>query len=283
MVKIILCPLLFQQAHSYTLSIGSVFKNEGRFLKEWIEYHRLVGVEHFYLFNNHSDDDYLTTLQPYIDSGVVDLFEFPIECTDVDKHLAFQTSSYNIAVGVAKKESKWLAIIDLDEFIVPIYENTITEVLADYEEYGGLVVNWQLFGTSNVYEVPKDKTMVETLLLKAPADYAENGFIKSIVRPTRVANCHDAHIMTYKKGFFSVNTERMRIYQSINPVIIGRLQINHYWTKDEKFLYEVKIPRRNGWQEGLDGILNRAARINKEVDTTIQRFVPALRKRLGYP
>ena len=36
----------------YKLSICAIFKNEANYLKEWIEYHRMVGVEHFYLYNS---------------------------------------------------------------------------------------------------------------------------------------------------------------------------------------------------------------------------------------
>ena len=42
------------QNHStkkHQLSICAIFKNEAKFLKEWIEYHRLVGVDHFYLYD----------------------------------------------------------------------------------------------------------------------------------------------------------------------------------------------------------------------------------------
>lgn len=33
----------------YYLSVCAIFKNEGPILKEWIEYHLLVGVDHFFL------------------------------------------------------------------------------------------------------------------------------------------------------------------------------------------------------------------------------------------
>lgn len=34
----------------YYLSIGAIFKDEARFLDEWIEFHLGIGVEHFYLY-----------------------------------------------------------------------------------------------------------------------------------------------------------------------------------------------------------------------------------------
>ncbi len=53
------------------------FKNAARFLPEWIEFHQIVGFEHFYLYNNNSTDDYLSALRPYRDEGSVTLYEWP--------------------------------------------------------------------------------------------------------------------------------------------------------------------------------------------------------------
>ncbi len=59
------------------LAVAAIFRNEAPYLAEWIEFHRLVGVEKFYLFNNLSADEYLTVLQPYIDDDIVELIEWP--------------------------------------------------------------------------------------------------------------------------------------------------------------------------------------------------------------
>ena len=41
-----------KQQKKYTVAVCAIFKNESVFLKEWLEYHLLIGVEHFYLYNN---------------------------------------------------------------------------------------------------------------------------------------------------------------------------------------------------------------------------------------
>ena len=41
----------------YFISVACIIKNEGPYLKEWIEYHKLIGVEHFYVYDNESSDD----------------------------------------------------------------------------------------------------------------------------------------------------------------------------------------------------------------------------------
>ena len=50
---------------SYILSIGAIFKNEAPYLKEWIEHYLARGVDHFYLINDNSDDNYLKILNQY--------------------------------------------------------------------------------------------------------------------------------------------------------------------------------------------------------------------------
>lgn len=54
---------------AYSLSVCSIFKNEAPYLREWIEYHLIVGIEHFYLYNNNSEDNFEEVLRPYIEKG----------------------------------------------------------------------------------------------------------------------------------------------------------------------------------------------------------------------
>ena len=60
------------------MNVLAAFKNEAPYLKEWIEFHLMVGFEKFFLYQNNSTDDYMSVLRPYIDSGVVDLTEWPL-------------------------------------------------------------------------------------------------------------------------------------------------------------------------------------------------------------
>mgnify|MGYP002522247983 CR=1 FL=1 len=58
----LLRPFLLQRpsyTKKYRISICGIFKNESRFLKEWMEYYVMIGVDHFYMYNNNSEDDYL--------------------------------------------------------------------------------------------------------------------------------------------------------------------------------------------------------------------------------
>lgn len=54
----------------YDLSIMAIVKNE-KYIQEWIEYHLLVGVQHFYIYDNESTDGLKDRIQKYIDDGIV--------------------------------------------------------------------------------------------------------------------------------------------------------------------------------------------------------------------
>ena len=64
------------RSKKYKVAICAIFKNEALYLKEWIEYHKIVGVEHFYLYNNNSEDNYEAILAPYIQDGTVTLTQW---------------------------------------------------------------------------------------------------------------------------------------------------------------------------------------------------------------
>src|SRR6185295_2887675 len=61
----------------YNFSICSVFNNEAKFIKEWIEYHKLIGIDHFYLYNISSSDRYMKEINSYIKEGLITLIHWP--------------------------------------------------------------------------------------------------------------------------------------------------------------------------------------------------------------
>ena len=125
----------------YKVSIGAIFKNEALYLKEWIEFHRIVGVEHFYLYNNNSDDNYREVLEPYIKRNIVTLVDWP-------KNQA-QIEAYKDCIHKYAKETRWMGFVDIDEFVVPRKTDNIYDFLQAFEnKYGAVKLYWRMYGTS---------------------------------------------------------------------------------------------------------------------------------------
>lgn len=247
------------------IALCCVFRNEAVWLKEWLEYHRLIGVDHFYLYNNLSSDEYLTVLLPYIQEGIIELYNYPKEKFDIGD----QVIVYNHALDLARGENSWLLIIDTDEFIVPMQDDSLKCYLARHANASGLIVNWQVFGTSYVHDLKPGELLIEKLLYRAPPWHEINAWHKSFVQPTEVVRCHNAHYCVYH--------ENASVY---NPSI-SEIRIHHYSMRTERFLYEVKLPRITKWSENafnVEKLLAFVAVANSEYDDSIVRFVAPLKQ-----
>lgn len=137
----------------YKYSICSCFKNEAPYLKEFIEYHILIGFEHFYFYNNNSEDNYREVLQEYIEKGIVTLVEWPI--------VPCQQPMYENWYVTYRHETQWVAFLDLDEFICPIKAHTIDEWIKPFERYPLIMMYWRMFGTSGIIESDTSKLVTE--------------------------------------------------------------------------------------------------------------------------
>lgn len=268
-----------KNSYKYELAMCAIFRDEAPYLKEWLEFHKGVGIQHFYLYNNLSKDQYREVLAPYIKNGEVELFDWKHTYTNVKEWSPIQRDAYNDAIKKASGKAKWLAILDLDEFLFPTETDSLIEFLEDFEEFGAVCANWLMFGTSHVAKIPQDRLLIETLLLRAPIDYEQNIHVKSIVRPERVFTCGGPHFCKLRKNYKQVNALKEPFEGARSPTIdVSKLRIHHYWTRDEDFFYRVKLARRQGWQEGREGGLKRLLVLNQERDETILRFVPSLRE-----
>lgn len=274
--------------YKYQLAVCAIFQDEAPFLKEWIEFHKLVGVEHFYLYNNLSEDNYLEVLQPYIVSGEIELFQWPYVAVEETERswLKIQCGAYFDGIQKSRGKVKWVAFIDLDEFLFPVEKESLNVVLNSFEneKIGGVVVNWQSYGTSFLAKLPADRLLIEALLYKAPVSYSQNYKIKSIVRPERVANSINPHFMIYKKGYSQV-TENGVICKGMfsRKISVNILRINHYWSRDEEYFFTKKIARKLEKfykNETVEDFLKRVENSNQELEENppILRFVEPLRE-----
>lgn len=170
----------------YYLAVCAIAKNEGSYFEEWIEWHRKQGVEKFYIYDNESTDCTKEVLAPYIESGLVEYTYFP----GYRKQLA----AYDDCLEKYRFDARWVAFIDLDEFIVPQKDKTIPDFLRRFENAPAVEVNWLVYGSGGAKErVPG--TMMERFKHHSQLNHHLNRHVKSIVNPRRVftlIGCHEA-------------------------------------------------------------------------------------------
>jgi glycosyltransferase involved in cell wall biosynthesis len=221
--------LLNDKKHfKYELSIAAIVKDEAPYIQEWIEYHRIVGVEHFYIYDNESVDNLKDILQPYIDAKIVTYTYFP-------GHLK-QRAAYNDAIKHYKNEMKWLAIIDIDEFIAPVKTEKIIDTINEIKSrlrqrpFVCLKIHWVRYGYCG------HKTKPEGLVIE---NYTKSegidDTIKSIVNPRTVVEYHEHHgdhffwlSGTNENG---VKIKKYKLDSNMGEAGGTNIRVNHYFTK----------------------------------------------------
>lgn len=258
------CDGIFRE-YEHELAVCAIFKNEAPFLKEWIDYHHdLLGVSKFYLYNNDSSDGYLEVLTPYIGNGLVELINWESRdehAIDVEGICKFPWDRYQIGAYTeccrerARGKVRWLAVHDIDEFLVPPggmkgFRKMLREASRPrlnkflknpfhfVNPIGCLKVHWLIYGTSHVWDLKEGQLLTETLTYRADDNYVEHRNTKCLYRPEAVDVCliHNAYL---NKGR----------YQS-RDVPYSVCRVNHYFTGTEKRLIEKrKLPK-----EGFDDL-----------------------------
>lgn len=203
----------------HELAICAIMKDEGPYLKEWLDYHMLVGVNKFYLYDNESSDDTVDVLKPYIDKGIVEYTFFP--------GIARQQPAYIDCVTKYKNDVRWLALIDLDEFIVPVQHKKITDFLKTLPLFGQLIVSWVVYGSSGHIKKPKG-FVIENFKYHANKTWG----VKSIINPRLVINITNPHVNEVAGWTIDENGKKLGyIDQTNNPPTYNKIRINHYITK----------------------------------------------------
>jgi hypothetical protein len=252
----------------------AIIKNETPYIAEWIEYHLIVGVTKFYLYDNESEDNLMEVLEPYIKSGIVE-YKY---CPGREK----QIFAYNNILKKARKETYWLAVIDCDEFIVPISTQTAVEFLKDFEEYAGVEINWVVYGSGG-QKNKKNGLVVERFKDHSSTDFDRNRHIKTILNPryTLRINIHDA---LYIHNMFSVNIHKKRVKTFFleRDGIYDKIRINHYFTKSyEEFLQKRQrgMADRNMETRPLKDFYDHDRNEEKN-DSIMDKYIPVLYENL---
>lgn len=225
--------------------MGAIFRMENSWLDEWIRYHLAVGVEHFVLYNDDVDTRVSDRiLKPYVDQGLVENIHVRdrAETIRADRGVR-QDDAYRDLIRNSVGQTHWLAIVDLDELILPRRCDDIRTVLEEYEEHNGLAMNWTIFGTSG--HVKRPPTQINHLLHRGEANWVRNHFVKSIVKPDRVivdASGH-IHFSPTRKGH-TVNENYEPVTGMEHAISTEKIRINHYILRSWQDFWEVKAARQ---------------------------------------
>lgn len=269
----------------YYCSICAIFKDESLYLKEWIEYHLMIGFDHLYLYNNFSSDSYLEVLRPYIDKGLVTLTEWPIKYG--------QISAYEDCANKYRNENHWIMFLDIDEFVCPREETDIKKWLKRFERYPAVKMYWLMFGTNGLIEGNPNKLVIEQYICSWDALRSTGKVIwNTDFEPAEV---YHEHLFCYYK-IFGLTFRLPMINEALHFINYSTaeklpkhntIQINHYWSKSMNE-YLDKINKGDVYSEDNDTRRHKLdffywhEHHNVREEKTIFRFLAELKVRMGF-
>ena len=274
----------------YRTSICAIFKDESLSIKEWIEFHKLIGIDHIYLYNNNTTDSSLDIIKPYENSGFVTLTDWilPPPC---------QSQAYQHFREHFWEETNWVAFIDLDEYICPKRALDINDWLNDFEGYPCVTMYWRMFGSSGLIEHDNSRLITEqyTIAWDKYNDIGKPFFnTRFEAAPASLKNIHELPGLLRLFGckfkippinefkyFSRFKCNRIGLFHSIEDF---SLQLNHYATKSylEYFISRRKRGDVNAFKNNTS---IRSYVYSQEfaikADYSIFRYIPFLKVRIS--
>jgi len=224
----------------YHLSVAAIFKNESRILKEWIEHYFLHGVEHIYLINDHSMDDFLAVLSPYLQEGKITLFQHTEEWSH---YRGRQKDMYNhfFLPIVKARETKWLIMVDIDEYLWSPMSMDLKWTLQTAEHLAQIQVRSIYFGSNGFEKQPEwivpSFTRRENVNCSSEMGNGEEIGTKYIINTDYVFDSLTIH--------HAIFTNPEEIKEAGKFIVVGEphLRLNHYSCQSREYWDQIKCTR----------------------------------------
>lgn len=226
------------------LALCAIAKDEGPYFVEWLEWHISQGVERFYIYDNGSSDDTRSILEPYIESGIVEYTFWP--------GYRMQIAAYDDCIERHRFDARWIAFIDLDEFIVPQKDPTLRAFLSRFEDFAAVEINWLIYGSSGARKKENGPVM-ERFRMHSRPEHPLNRMVKSIVDPKRVYvmnGCHESSRICGEAADSHGNAVRRHFKE--REALHDVIRINHYAVRSfEEFVEKQARGRASGRQKSV--------------------------------
>ena len=226
--------------YKYKLVVVAIFKNESHIIKEWLEHYIKQGVEHFYMIDNGSTDNWKS-----------ETIGYPVTIISDNKKYSQGHLYDKYFLKKVKNDSEWVMVLDLDEFLyarknfknIPYYLNTLEN------NVGIIEVKWKMFGSNGHLQQPdnvinnfikrkkfgtNDKDLndsyVQNLLDMTGKCIIKTKYIKSL------SNIHSGSVNKCKKIIYPNYSNE----ESLNK---SPLHLNHYAIQSYNWFMNVKKKR----------------------------------------
>ena len=244
-------PNIASESTTHYITVVVMIRNEGPYLKEWLDFHIALGVTRFILYDNGSTDHTVRVCEPYIRAGLVTL----VPWANFSVWFNHQRGAYAHALANFGTRTTWMGFFDIDEFMVPVAARSLTDILQPREHLPVLLVAGVNFGTSG-HAVKPDGGVIRNYRMSVPMHvqrrHRELINTKCFVRP----QCVEAVISLH---WFRIRGDKAVGYTEHSKPIYGRpctagdqlsvdvIRYNHYFTRSrEEFEHKILGPDARG-------------------------------------
>ena len=221
----------------YGICICSIVKNENLYIKEFIDYYYLLGVDKIIIYDNNNieGEKIENIIKDYIKNRYVEII-------DVRGLSSIQIPIYNYCYKKNKDMYDWIGFIDIDEYLFIKNEKNIKNYFFSniFEKCQTIYFNWIIYNDND--KIKYDKKPLSKRFTMAKSFYNKGksfvrGGIDNLLIPTTMIPgininyfCNSNGEKIYPINFYNNDFEKNQ-----------KAYIKHYYTKTaEEFCYKLR-------------------------------------------
>jgi len=212
--------------------LSTVVRDDEPYLDEWVKYHLSLGFEHIVIYDHRS-------LIP-----VVNQWDNVTVIRKERENVTFPELFHNETLR--NFPCKWLGVLDVDEFIVIYQHNGINHLLSEYEEYGGLSIPWNVYGSSG-HKTRPEGMVKDNYLWRMPSDDPSEApqTVNTIINTKYCTTIHNPHTCRSKRDIVNEDKEPCNTYRTRSSKTL--CAVNHYITRSwDDWQHKLDRAKRSG-------------------------------------
>ena len=264
------------------LTLIAIVRDQEHYIKEWLAFHRIIGVERFVIMLHRCADRTEERINEL--NFRDDIFIHHVTERQTD---SVQMGAYHWAVRRYGHDSRWLLFIDSDEFFFGTHEDHLPTILSRYENHGGLAAHWLNFGHNNqVLRPPTGQLSIEAFTRRMGGNRGINCVVKCAVQTRQLASLMSPHrpltfLPIVREYGDPLEADHYKTEKTASWDII---RCHHYHTRSmEDWVERCKRGSCNTVYVNREiyDVRRFTERSGEEKDTTILRFADRIRRMIG--
>jgi hypothetical protein len=259
-----------------TITLCAIFKDERRYILEWVAYYRRLGFDRIVIYSNDCSDGTEELLNALAAGGILEHRLWPSR-----PHTSPQMSAYNDAVR--RCLTRWIGFFDADEFLHLTEDRSIGDFLSRLSpDVSAIAINWRIFGSAG-HVTCRPAPVIERFTRASQRMNFVNRHIKTIAVAADIEKQY-VHSCALRRGRYvdtsgaDVELQRLGLTSAVTHDLA---QINHYVVKSREE-FEDKCGRGNatlapgdsGKYNGRGGPYFQRHDLNDEEDRAILARLP---------